>query len=119
VLRAALTAPAFLTGVSADDLTALRDDAVKASDPERYAKVEALRKGQASAEKALNAAVRALEAAAAEPIASAGTRPAPLPEDPANKRAVLDMLARGPNAERLGLSLANNIVTDPREEATG
>jgi len=60
-----------------------------------------------------------VETAVVEPIASGGTRPAPLPEDPANKRAVLDMLARAPNAERLGLSLANNIVTDPREEATG
>jgi hypothetical protein len=104
VLRAALTAPAFLTGVSADEGAALRDDAVKASDPERYVKVEALRKGRQCTEKALDAALRAVETAVVEPIASGGTRPAPLPEDPANKRAVLDMLARGPNAERLGLS---------------
>ena len=67
VLRAVLTAPAFLSGLGENELEQVRIAAAKAADPDRWAKVETMRQGWAATEKAVAAAVRAVEQALVEP----------------------------------------------------
>jgi hypothetical protein len=59
--RAVLSAPAYLAGIDDQGLAEIRDDATKACDPERFETVVVLRQGKESAEKALAAAIRAIE----------------------------------------------------------
>ena len=56
VLRAVLTAPAFLSGLGENELDQVRIDAARAADPDRWAKVETMRQGWAATEKAVAAA---------------------------------------------------------------
>jgi hypothetical protein len=57
-LRAVLTAPAYLTGLDENVVALLRDDVARKANPERYAKVEKLRKGLKAAERALEGVQR-------------------------------------------------------------
>ena len=103
MLRAALTAPAFLSGLGEHELEQVRTAAAKAADPDRWAKVEILRQGWAATEKAVAAAARAVEQAMVEPAQAAGSRSLPEP-DPENAARVMEALRKSPNAEQLGLA---------------
>jgi hypothetical protein len=93
VLRAVLTAPTFLSGLSEVQLEQVRTAAAKAADPERWAKVEIMRQGWAATEKAVAAAARAVEQAMTEPAQAAGDRNLPKP-DPVNTERVMEALRR-------------------------
>jgi hypothetical protein len=125
VLRSVLTAPAFLSGLGENELEQVRVAAAKAADPDKWAKVETLRKGWAATEKAVAAAVRAVQEALVETQQATGDRklPEPDPENAArvmealrrsghdpvlvnpetNRERVEEALRRPENAERLGL----------------
>jgi hypothetical protein len=60
-LRAVLTAPAYLTGLDENVVALLRDDVARKANPERYAKVEKLRKGLKAAERALEGVQRFMQ----------------------------------------------------------
>jgi hypothetical protein len=126
VLRAVLTAPAFLSGLSEVQLEQVRIAAAKAADPDRMAKVETMRRGWAATEKAVAAAARAVEQAMVEPAQSTGDRNLPKPDaentarvleairqsgrDPVvvdpetNRERVAAALRRPENASKLGLA---------------
>lgn len=60
-LRAVLTAPTYLTGVDADLLSRVRDIVAQTDHPERFAKVQAVRKASEFAERALDGVIRFIE----------------------------------------------------------
>ena len=93
VLRAVLTAPAFLSGLGENELDQVRIDAARAADPDRWAKVETMRQGWAATEKAVAAAARAVEQAMIEPSQATGDRNLPKP-DPVNEARVTEALRR-------------------------
>ena len=127
VLRAVLTAPAFLSGLGEHELEQVRIAAAKAADPDRWAKVETMRQGWAATEKAVAAAARAVEQAMIEPSQATGDRNLPEPDpvergaghggaspvrsralslvDPeTNRERVAAALRRPENAAKLGLA---------------
>jgi hypothetical protein len=59
-LRAVLTAPAYLTGVDENMLVFIREDVARKADPERFAKIEALRKAHQAAARAVDGVRRYL-----------------------------------------------------------
>ncbi len=68
-----------LTGVDQQTLGDLRDDALKQIEPERYGRLDAIRRGHDAAQKAVGAAIRAVEAELAKPILEASQPLAPKP----------------------------------------
>ncbi|MEN3793374.1 hypothetical protein [Fulvimarina sp. MAC3] len=60
-LRAVLTAPSYLTGVDHDLLTQVRDIVSEADHPERFAKVQAVKKAATYSERALDGVIRFIE----------------------------------------------------------
>jgi hypothetical protein len=61
VLRAVLTAPvAAMTGIQPEMLSFIKEDVARASDPAKFAKIEALRKAQEAAAKAVEGVSRYL-----------------------------------------------------------
>lgn len=83
-LRAALTAPSYLTGLDETELAYIRDDAAKAVDPARYATLQALRKAGEAAERAVEGVARFLHQEAENPpaIEMSGPGPVAVPRDP-------------------------------------
>lgn len=57
-IRAVLTAPAYLTGVDQGFIETVRNEMVKKTDPERFAKLEALRAGREATFRALDGVIR-------------------------------------------------------------
>jgi hypothetical protein len=54
VLRSVLAAPPWLLGIDPQQIEYYREDAVRGVDPERFRKIQALRKGLQAAEKAID-----------------------------------------------------------------
>ena len=89
-LRAVLAAPAYLSGLEDTELAYIRDDAAKAGDPDRYAKLQALREAGKAAERAVEGVVRFLhqEAERAPPVLGSSPEPPPPLQPPLDPETV-------------------------------
>jgi len=81
-LRAVLTAPAYLTGLDDTLLGHIRDNAMQAADPDRFAKLEACRKAATLAERALDGVVRYIHTEVHAPLPPTVVQPATRPQPP-------------------------------------
>lgn len=61
VLRTVLCTPTWMTGVPPEEIEALREDVIQASDPVRYKKIRAVQKGIVAAERAVEGTMRFLQ----------------------------------------------------------
>jgi hypothetical protein len=74
-LKAMLTAPTYLTGLSDEFIGLIRDDAAKRENPTRHAKLEAFRKAANAAERAVDGVARFVEQESGRAAETAASTP--------------------------------------------
>ena len=82
MLRAILTAPTYLSGVDEKLLGEVKDEAIRRQHPDRYARLEVIRKAALAADRALAGVIRYVEQEASEPPLRTGVLVEPKKQPP-------------------------------------